>query len=386
MDNKIVMFGHGGSYNHGCEAIVRSTMTILRDVKPDVHLYTNSVASDTEFGLDKLVTLHQQRTPLNKYNPMHLFAMGMKKVFHNDTAYLNTFFNGKMEDVKNSLCMSIGGDMYCYGKLSWLYYIHEKLKSNGNKTVLWGCSVDDGSFFDESVQDLRRYDLIVTRESVSYNLLIKHGMKNVLLHPDPAFCLEKQDSGYRVEQGIAINISPLMDRYKQGASLSENVHRLIRHILRDTQFKIIFIPHVNGSAYAEDDYTYLKQYCDAYADTGRVVLLERKYNCSQLKDIISQCRFLITARTHASIAAYSTCVPTAVLGYSVKSIGIARDIFGTDKNYVVPVKNLKSEDELVNAFDWLCENEQSIKKELKEKMPAYIDRSRAAAGCLDKRS
>ena len=30
--NKIYMYAHGGSGNHGCEAIVRSTLKILNDV------------------------------------------------------------------------------------------------------------------------------------------------------------------------------------------------------------------------------------------------------------------------------------------------------------------------------------------------------------------
>ncbi len=51
-------------------------------------------------------------------------------------------------------------------------------------------------------------------------------------------------------------------------------------------------------------------------------------------------------RTHATIAAYSTGVPTLVVGYSVKARGIARDLFGTEDGYVLPVQQLKESDEL----------------------------------------
>ena len=61
-------------------------------------------------------------------------------------------------------------------------------------------------------------------------------------------------------------------------------------------------------------------------------------NCMEIKGIISKCRFFIGARTHSTIAAYSTCVPTLAVGYSIKARGIARDIFGTEDNYVVPVQ------------------------------------------------
>lgn len=44
-------------------------------------------------------------------------------------------------------------------------------------------------------------------------------------------------------------------------------------------------------------------------------------SCGDLKGYISRCRFLVAARTHASIAAYSTGVPALVAGYSVKARG-----------------------------------------------------------------
>jgi colanic acid/amylovoran biosynthesis protein len=63
----------------------------------------------------------------------------------------------------------------------------------------------------------------------------------------------------------------------------------------------------------------------------------------------------VGARTHATIAAYSSCVPTLVVGYSVKARGIARDIFGSEENMVIPVQSLEHEDDLVNAFKYIQE-------------------------------
>ena len=56
------------------------------------------------------------------------------------------------------------------------------------------------------------------------------------------------------------------------------------------------------------------------------------------------------ARTHATIAAYSTCVPTVVFGYSVKSIGIAKDIFGTTDHYVLPVSGVTNSEQFIESF------------------------------------
>ena len=94
-------------------------------------------------------------------------------------------------------------------------------------------------------------------------------------------------------------------------------------------------------------------------------------NCMELKGYIARCRFFVGARTHATIAAYSSCVPTLVVGYSVKSKGIALDLYGTYDKYVLPVQNLTNEDELVNNFKWMLETEKEHKEILSNKIPEY---------------
>ena len=81
-----------------------------------------------------------------------------------------------------------------------------------------------------------------------------------------------------------------------------------------------------------------------YNGEDRIFLERGDYNCNELKYIISKCSILVAARTHASIAAYSTCVPTLVIGYSVKSKGIAKDLFGDYRNYVISKDELTSEE------------------------------------------
>ena len=68
-----------------------------------------------------------------------------------------------------------------------------------------------------------------------------------------------------------------------------------------------------------------------FIDTNRVILLPNNLTAIQYKGYIARMRFFIGARTHATIAAYSNCVPTMVLGYSIKSRGIAKDLFGEEK-------------------------------------------------------
>ena len=96
------------------------------------------------------------------------------------------------------------------------------------------------------------------------------------------------------------------------------------------------------------------------------------HTAPELKSIIARCRMFVGARTHATIAAYSSGVPTLVVGYSVKARGIARDLFGTEAHYVLPVQDLKTGDDLSDAFRWLLENEDAVRTRLEAVMPEYV--------------
>lgn len=135
---------------------------------------------------------------------------------------------------------------------------------------------------------------------------------------------------------------------------------------------IALIPHVVWPQ--SNDVDTLKPLYEKYKHTGRIVMIEDR-NAEILKGYISRCRFLIAARTHASIAAYSSHVPTLVIGYSVKSKGIAKDIFGTDDNYVIAAQNFKTDFDLIDRFEWLMENENTIRTHLQSFMPDYCKKA-----------
>ena len=135
--------------------------------------------------------------------------------------------------------------------------------------------------------------------------------------------------------------------------------------------QVALIPHVVWGH--NDDRKPLQQLYDKFKNTGRVVMGE-DHNAEELKGYIARCRFMVVARTHASIAAYSTKVPTLVVGYSVKARGIAKDIFGTEEHYVIPVQSLKTETDLLEGFQWQVEHEKEIKQHYATIMPEYIER------------
>ena len=155
----------------------------------------------------------------------------------------------------------------------------------------------------------------------------------------------------------------------------ENYRRLIRYILSVTDAVIALIPHVVWAS--NDDRRVLRQLYDDFDQDPRLVLVEDN-TAPELKYIISRCDFFVGARTHATIAAYSSAVPTLVVGYSVKARGIARDLFGSEEGYVVPVQSLKEPEQLTGAFRVLYEQRSGCREHLQKILPEYCSRASAA--------
>lgn len=377
--SNIKLYSHGGSKNHGCEAIVRGTYKVIN--KPMV-LYSMNPDEDIKYGIDKIITIKEDNDCQIKRKSIEYYLSAANIKLFKSTE-LNTKYKKKefLSDInKDDIYISIGGDNYCYEGVNVLGDINSLIHKNGAKTVLWGCSINENILNDINViKDLKLYNLIVVRESLTYNALRKAGItENVVLYPDPAFQLDKEElqlpEGFMEGNTIGINISPLIiSSGKENGMVKKNYEKLIEHIIHTTDMQIILIPHVTWDH--NNDREPIVYLYNKYKDTGRVIMLEKEYNCMQLKGFISRCRMFIGARTHATIAAYSTCVPTLVVGYSIKAKGIAKDLFGDYENYVVSAQNLNESDELIMAFEWMKKNEKSIRKHLNSFIPSYKEKA-----------
>lgn len=373
------IYNHSGSGNHGCEALVR-TVEKLFISEQSIPVFSESPQEDVHYGVDEIASILPATTAYSKLSPSFLnayLALRCKgNYFIMDTLPYRKVI-GKL--TADQIELSVGGDVYCYEDYQKVILLHKMICGRGCRTVLLGCSLEEELFQDPLfMEDMRRYDYISARESLTYGLLQRAGITNIGFAPDSAFTLEKEDlplpEGFVSGNTVGINLSPLVVRKEMADGIVlENFVRLIRYILENTDCNVALIPHVAWRD--NDDRTVLKQLYDMVDCPERVILIG-DHNCMQLKGFISRCRFFIGARTHATIAAYSTLVPTVVLGYSVKSRGIANDLFGIDENYVIPVQTLVCEDTMTVAFRWLMEYEKDIKKHLATIMPGYIERAR----------
>lgn len=391
LNRPIILYMHAGSGNHGCEAIVNSTLRLIYDVRKeqgaDVNLpvvvATNSVQEDRKYSLRELEKKGYCILAEDRHMERDFFAHVFYYVYRKISGDRESFLRFKYKDVlaryqesvknyeanngrsvtgKKPLAVSIGGDNYCYPEMvEDLILAHSVFMKKGFETVLWGCSIEPDSLGDEKLlKDLKDYEKIYARESITYNALLQAGIEEsrVVLRKDPAFELITDSvppkEGFIPGKTVGINLSPMVQNREQAEGITlENYRTFIRYIIDNTDQNIALIPHVVWQN--NDDRRPLGELYEEFRDTKRLVLLEDS-SATELKGYISKCSFFVGARTHSTIAAYSSGVPTLVIGYSVKSRGIATDLFGDYKNYVLPVQELREPDEMVKAYKWVMEN------------------------------
>ncbi len=384
----IILYFHAGSGNHGCEAIADSTVRLIKKVRErdgqdtslPVILATNSAEEDRRYILGELekeglCTIAEERH-IDRDFINHVLYYAYRKVTGDAESFLRYRFKDvfriyedkcKDKGIKpyeetdgvKPLAVSIGGDNYCYPEMvEDIILAHNVFMDAGFDTVLWGCSIEPDSLRDPGLfDDLSCYDRIYARESITYNALLDAGISDDMLElrRDPAFELETRDVSFPKElkkgSTVGINLSPMvLDRAQDPILVKESYEKFIRYILDTTDQSVMFVPHVIWGH--NDDRKPLGQLYEKFKDTGRVYLVEDA-PAEVLKGYISGCSFFVGARTHSTIAAYSSNVPTLVIGYSVKSRGIAKDLFGTFDRYVLPVQQIEDPDALIKSYKFI---------------------------------
>lgn len=375
--------GHTGSNNRGCDAIVRSTAGILRSAAPgDITLMTFAPRQDQALRLDEVVRL--QPYP-RKSLPVRAAGYMMRRCFGNGVWGQKWLHRDLMKQASpEDMLLNIGGDTYCYGKPYISYALNEMAAERGIPTVFWGCSVDERVLHDQQMQaDINRYAHIVVRESLSCEILRQcvRDQSKIHLACDPAFTLAPEavalPEGFVPGNTVGINISPLVcrDSCNEQDMMYRNVTALIDYILESSDMGVCLIPHVYDLETGSQDLAVMGVILRKYSGNERVSFVHGNLNSAQLKHIISRCRFFVGARTHSMIAAYSSCVPALALSYSIKSLGIARDIFGTSDDYAISWKTFTQPTQLRDAFiRTLLENENQILTRYRNVMPEYRTR------------
>lgn len=377
---KYILPYHLGSGNRGCEGICRGISKILETDSTQMLLFDmtkQEYIDDRVLGLDKIATLKYKG---NIYEEIKRSVFKCLKKMGIESAYNDFISDYYLSNLsKDDVFLMTGGDIYCYENGGIIpNLIARKAKQKNIRSVIYCASFQNKFLTNEICEGLKNYDLIITRETISHNLLNKLNIDNTLI-PDPAFTLQSvpvQLPEYFEGKVLGLNFSEFTNN---SAIFLENIKLVVNYCYKHN-IEVCLIPHVFWK-YQDDRETMkaLKGYFGDkihYLNTKCMSYLEIRY-------AISQCSYFIGGRTHSMISAYCESIPAIALGYSNKSIGIARDI-GLPEYTVIDSKNLKSDQDIISSLERLMQEEKLIKKIYRNNMPEYIDRAYAAKQLLDK--
>lgn len=342
-----LLYSHGGSYNHGSEASVKCDIALLRKISPNCRITLSShfPEQDKQFSIDADEIIGRN---INGTTNEEIYSETISRI------------------TPKTICLSVGGDCYCYPNWQRYAAIHNAAVKRGAKDILWSCSVEPSMLDDEMLDVLRTHTLICARESVTFNALKDHGLTNVVQTADIAFVLEPLPTEIPKGKYISLNLSPLVLRKNPNALLA--YQQLIDKIIIETDYNIALVPHVEVSV--DNDFEALSQ---LHGDEKRIFRVPVGLSAAEYKYIIGHSELCVAARTHATIAAWSSFVPTIAVGYSAKARGIANDL-GQEK-FVLDIGELNG-NELCNVFSELMINSQKIKDMLSLKIVECQKRAR----------
>lgn len=361
---KLLLYGHGGAFNHGAEAILRASLPIFRRAGVPIYLSTHFPEQDRAFGLDQLVdrsisadlSLVQQEKAAPDYTSREQLAA---RIYRDALAEIDD----------GTICIGVGGDNYCYPNWHRQSIFHRTAKERGGFSILWGCSVQPEQISGQMEEVLQSHDHIFARESLTANALRERGIGQVTQLPDPAFLLPPEPVTLPEAfhgQAAAINLSPLLLR--QSMALMGAFVETARLLLTKADV-LLLAPHVTMPT--DDDKAALSELASLLTaeEQRRLCWIPEEANAAQRKYMISRCELLVCCRTHASIAAYSTGVPVLVVGYSVKSQGIGKDL-GMER-WTLSAENAKHLPRLAGA---LWERRREVRGQLLQQQKAIAAR------------
>jgi len=389
----ILLVGHSGFYNRGCEALVRTTSALLRErFGADTAIVLASGHHDEDAGHPAAAGLRV--IPANDPHWSWLLSYRARRLRGPlDTRALWRFDTAAVLAAAREadVVISIGGDNFTldYGYPSYFLELNEMARRLGKPLVIWGASIgpfDDPLKRTAILRNLRRADLLTVRDPLTLKYLRAHGFTdNLRPVADPAFLLDERPFDLEPLLGsgkpiVGINIGPLI-AHKIGEGGRDAVvaagAALVRHITDDVGVRALLVPHVMNTA-VPDDHDYLDEIMAAADRSDDAGLLPDTLDACELKYAISRCDALVAARTHATIAGYSSGVPTLALGYSLKARGLALDTLG-DLRHVLQPAECARPDILVAAFDRLWDERAALRRTLKARVPHLQARARDGA-------
>lgn len=397
---RFILAGNGPVTNRGCEAIALGTRNILDSAFGKSHYLLASFAKDPQNRLPQNVTPLELNYDRPRWS-RHWWTHQIRKVMRKQDPR-----NEVVEIIKPHLqsydaMFSIGGDNYAidygYEIVDRLISINDCAKRVKIPVIIWGASIgpfDKSKSFEQRIaKHLSQFDLIAVREPETQLYLNSLGIEsNVILAPDPAFAVEPRkplivDSKINdiiSQRFIGLNLSPILSKYVTGGDVNEWLKlakEIVLSLTEQRDVPIVLIPHVTSQTKDArmDDAIFLTSIYDqlpTHLQTS-VVVAPNDLNCEELKWLISRADIFIGARTHSTIASFSTCVPCISIAYSRKAWGINKSIFG-HHDWVEAAKGI-SASSLIMRVNKLYTEKNTVISQLKDNSALMKSQAFAAA-------
>lgn len=338
---KYLLIGIGGVYNYGCEAIIRGTYNIIKSANPDAEITYASY--NYEYDTKRLKDLDIEI--VERY---HIKRWSYRNVIRKLLSYINIHYPIPFDNPKAfrgyDYVLSIGGDMYTldqYGEFdAGLPIFLEKLRKQGCKYILWGCSVGPFEKNPNALKffsaHLEKIDKIIAREMVTVNYLKSLGIKKtVVFAPDPAFMVEGpkriKGNNRKKKLTIGINLSPLSALYEYNnvdVAIEEHA-KCVERIVKEYDAHIIFLPHVISKTDSDNDLDYLEKVKRGISDEikDKVSIVDTDPGFVGLKKELLKCDIVLAARMHCAINAITSGVPALFMSYSSKAYGMSKMVY-----------------------------------------------------------
>ena len=350
--------------NRGCVALSVSSMYIIDEILSQAGIKYNLYLPDSQHSVFQRHKISINGRDIEYYSIQYNKGLSFK-----DDAKIkikgllaNKKYNKAFKDA--DFILDIGqGDSFAdiYGELRFklIDRIHTIARKYHKPYCLLPQTIgpfENVRIREKAIKSIEKTSLCMARDKQSYDYVLENvpQQKNVSEYIDVAFFLPyetiSQDKNYI---HVGINISALLwhggytrnNQFGLKCEYQSLVRQLINHFLNQPNVKIHLIPHVVGSERSlENDYAVSYDLWREY-NNPNLILAPLALGPIEIKSYIAGMDFVMGARMHATIGAFSAGVPVVPMAYSRKFNGLFEDTL--NYHYMIDLKKLTNEEVLV---------------------------------------
>lgn len=374
---RIAIYGIGGLYNYGCEAIVRGTIEFIRKNynNPQITYYSRNYKDDLSLAKEleiQIVSIERKYT---------FFKKCISKLIDFSELPIIPFLKDEFKlIIENSdIVFSIGGDIYTipkylrerkhYRYVNYLVEFGEYALKYDVKIIIYGASIGPFGEYKKAknyyLEHFKKVEKIICREIETKQYLNDNGInKNVILLPDPAYLVQDTNIMDKTPRYIGINLSALSLQEVYGKSIeniTSRVSLMIEKIYLRTNIPILLIPHViSPHTPIDNDFKFLEKiYYNIKDELKPYIKVVKPISFIDTKNYLKECKIVVAARMHCAVNAITVGTPAIFIAYSQKAIGMSNFVYGK-KEWCISINDMDKD--LADMIIKLLNKEEIVRK------------------------